>query len=177
VTRAGLQSQSVRLLAIAWGLAVVGALVLVVGYPRIPENVVFYRPPWADAPIAGSKSVLTVGRIALMGVGQLGAATAMVFATRASERWERFWRWLGVAAGAKTALECASFVTPNEPGLNLAFTLAMVAVVAALLAMATRWWRRGDLREHPPLAGAPRAWLLASLVTWAFFAISPRFVA
>lgn len=177
VTSVGLQRESVRCLAIAWGLVVLGALVLVVGYPSLPESVVLYRPPWADAPMTGPKSLLTVGRIALMGVGQLGAATAMVFATRASERWERFWRWLGLVAGVKTALECVSVVTPSEHGLDHAFTLATIVVLAAFVVMAARWWRRGDLREHPRLAGAPRVWLIASLSIWAAFAIAPRFVA
>ncbi|RYZ06413.1 MAG: hypothetical protein EOO73_15660 [Myxococcales bacterium] len=172
---AGLQRQSVRLLAIAWGLVVIGALVLVAGYPSIPERVVLYRAPWAEAPMTGSKSLLTVGRIALMGVGQLGAVTAMVLGARGSERWERFWRWLGLAAGVKTGLECAQLVTPSESGLNQAFTGATLAVVAAFLVMAARWWRRGDLEAHPAPAGAPRAWLIASLGLWAVFAIAPRF--
>jgi hypothetical protein len=176
VASAGLQRQSIGLLALAWGFVVLGALVLVVGYPSIPERVVLYRAPWAEAPMTGSKSWLTVGRIALMGVGQLGAATAMVFGARGSERWERFWRWLGLTASVKTGLECASLVTPSEPGLDHAFTWATIAVVAAFLVMAARWWRRGDLEAHPALAGAPRAWLIASLGLWAVFAIAPRFV-
>lgn len=77
----GLERASIRLLAVAWGLVALGALVLVLGYGGVPERVVLYRPPWADAPTTGAKSFLTVGRIALMGVGQLGAATEVV-ATR-----------------------------------------------------------------------------------------------
>lgn len=175
VSSIGLQPESVRLLAVAWGLIVLGALMLAFGYASLPESVVLYRPPWADAPTTGSKSFLTVGRIALMGVGQLGAATAMVFATRGSERWERFWRWLGVVAGVKTALECASLVAPTE--VERVFTLATIIAVAAFVVMAALWWRRGELRAHPRLAGAPRLGLIASLCLWATFAIAPRFLA
>ena len=173
----GLQRESVWLLAVAWGLVVLGALVLVLGYASLPESVVIYRPPWADAPTTGPKSFLTVARLALMGVGQLGAATAMVFATRGSAQWERFWRWLGLAAGVKTALECVALVVPAELGLDRAFTLATFAVVATFLVMAARWWRRAELRERPRLAGVPRLWLVASLGLWAVFAIAPRFFA
>lgn len=154
-----------------------GGLVLAFGYASLPENVVLYRPPWADAPMTGPKSFLTVGRIALMGVGQLGAATAMVFATHGSARWERFWRWLGLVAGVKTAIESVALVAPSELGLDHAFTMATIGVVAAFLVMAVRWWRRGELREHPRLDGAPRVWLVAALGLWAAFAIAPRFVA
>lgn len=83
-----------------------GAVVLLLSYDSMPQAVVLYRPPWNDAPIMGAKSPFTVGRIVLMGVGQLGAATAMVFVARGSAPWGRFWRWLGLTAGLKTLLEC-----------------------------------------------------------------------
>lgn len=171
----GLKRESVRLLAIAWALVVLGAVVLVLGYSSLPGTVVLYRPPWADVPTTGPKSFLTVARIALMGVGQLGAATAMAFATRGSSCWERFWRWLGLVAGVKTALECVSLVAPAS--LDRAFTLVTLVVVAAFVVMAARWWRSGGLRDHPRLVGLPRVWLFASLGLWAVFAIAPRFLA
>lgn len=173
VPNSALQRSSTRLLAIAWGLVALGALALLLGYASLPDAVVLVRPPWADAPATGPKSFLTVSRIAWMGAGQLGAATAMALGTRGSERWERFWRWLGLTAGGKTALECATLVTPKRLGLDPIFTLLTIAVVATFVVMAARWWRRGELREHPRLTGASRYWLLASLCLWAAFAVAP----
>src|SRR6187402_3543934 len=105
---ATLDRDAVRLLAVAWVLVVVGGVVLVLGYGSIPGAVVLYRSPWAGAPTIGAKSLLSVGRIVMMGIGQLGAATVMVLASRGSANWERFWRWLGLVAGMKTLLECVA---------------------------------------------------------------------
>jgi hypothetical protein len=168
-----LRRDLVRVLAAAWGAVAVGAVVLAVRYPNLPQTVVLYRPPWADAPIIGARSFVTVGRIALMGVGQLGAATAMVFASRAARAWERFWTWLGLVAGVKTLLECASFVLPQGSTLERALTFVTIAVVALFGLTAVRWWRRGELQAPPRLEGRPRVWLLAALALWAAFAVAP----
>jgi len=56
-------------------------------------------------------------------------------------------------------------------------TFATIGVVAALLVLAARWWQRGEQRDPPPLIGAFRVWLVASLVLWAAAAIAPRFLA
>ena len=177
VSGAALDRHAVRLLAVAWVLVVIGAVVLVLGYGGMPGAVVLYRPPWADAPTIGAKSFLTVGRIVLMGVGQLGAATAMVFASRASAPWERFWRWLGLVAGVKTLLECVAFLTPRGSPAEQALTLSTFAAVGFFVLRSVWWWRRGDLRAHPRLTGGPLIWLLASLAFWAVFAIAPQWLA
>lgn len=147
---------------------------LFVAYRSIPEVVVLYRPPGADTPTVGPKSLLTVGRIVLMGVGQLGAATVMVFASRGDASWERFWRWLGLVASAKTLLECASLLVPHGSAIEMALTWSTLAVVGLFLLRAVGWWRRGGLRAHPPLTAGPRMWLFASLALWAVFALAPR---
>lgn len=177
VSRATLDCHSVRLLAIAWFLVVVGAVVLVLGYGAMPGAVVVYRSPWADAPTIGAKSFLTVGRIVLMGVGQLGAATVMVLASRGSAPWARFWRWLGLLAGAKTLLECVALLMSHGSPAEKALTLCTFAAVAVFAVSSVWWWRRGDLRAPPSLTGGPLNWLLASLALWAAFAIAPRLLA
>lgn len=177
VSGATLDRDAVRLLAVAWGLVVIGAVVLVLGYESIPGAVVLYRPPWADAPTIGAKSFLTVGRIALMGVGQLGAATVMVLSSRGSAPWERFWRWLGLVAGVKTLLECVALLMPHGSPAEQALTLSTFAAVGLFALRSVWWWRRGDLRAHPALTGGPLIWLLASLALWAVFAIAPRLLA
>jgi hypothetical protein len=177
VSSATLDRDAVRLLGIAWVFVLIGAVVLVLGYGRMPGAVVLYRPPWADAPTIGAKSFLTVGRIVLMGVGQLGAATVMVIASRGSAPWERFWRWLGLVAGVKTLLECVAILMPLGSPAERALTLSAFAAVGVFALRAASWWRRGDLRAHPALTGGPLIWLLAALALWAVFAIAPRLLA
>ena len=120
---ATLDRDSVRLLAVAWGLVLIGAVVLVLGYGSSPGAVVLDRPPWADAPI-GAKSFLTVGRIFLMGVGQLGAATVMVLASRGSAPWERFWRWLALSQARRRSSvrgPLAASWQPSGAGRNVVY--------------------------------------------------------
>jgi hypothetical protein len=165
-----------HLLALAWALVAIGAVVLIAGYSTMPDSIVLYRPPCADNPTLGPKSVVTVGRIAWMGVGQLGAATAMCVASRGSAGWERFWCWLGLTAGAKTLLESVSFVLREESATQRAAIGSTFAVVFAFALTASWWWGRGELRAHPQLTGFPRIWLAASLALWAVCAIAPCFV-
>jgi len=164
---------SLRLLAFAWAFVAVGAAGLVLSYDSLPVAVIVYRPLWADAPTTGTRSFLTVGRIALMGVGQLGAATAMVFASRASFPWQRFWSWLGLVAGVKTLLECMTLMLPDGSGLEMLLTLSVFSVVGAFAVSAVWWWRRGYLRAHPALTRGPLFWLLGSIALWAAFAMVP----
>lgn len=172
-----LEREAVRVLAVAWMLVLIGGLVLFVGYRSIPEFVVLYRLPWADAPLVGPKSVLSVGRIVLMGVGQLGAATAMVLASRGSAPWGRFWRWLGFVAGVKTLLECVGFLMPQGSLAEQALTLATLAAVGLFMLRAALWWRRGELPDRPPLEGRARPLLFGFLALWAVSAIAPRLLA
>lgn len=172
-----LDRHAVRFLSVAWVLVVVGAVVLAIGYGSMPGAVVIYRPPWADAPTMGAKSFLTVGRIVLMGVGQLGAATVMVLASRGSAPWEWFWRWLGLVAGVKTLLECVALLMPHGSPAEQAVTLSTFAAVGVFVVRSAWWWRRGDLRAHPSLSAGPLICLLASLALWAVFALAPRLFA
>lgn len=155
----------------------IGAVVLLASYAALPDSVVLYRPPWADAPTTGPKSLVTVGRIASMGAGQLGAANAMAFASHGSLSWERFWRWLGLVAGVKTLLECAAFVTPQGTTLERTLSLSTFAVVGVFALTAAWWWRRGELGPHRSISGPSRIGLIASITLWALSAAAPRFVA
>jgi hypothetical protein len=177
VPGATLERDAVRLLAVAWVLVLMGAVVLVLGYGSMPGTVVLYRPPWADAATIGAKSFLIVGRIVSMGIGQLGAATAMVLASRGSTPWQRFWGWLGFVAGVKTLIECVALLVPHGSRAEQVLTLAIFAVVGGFALKSVWWWRRGDLRAHPRLSGGPLIWLLASLVLWAVFSLAPRWLA
>jgi len=164
---------TVGLLAAAWATIALGGFVLAVGYERIPAEVVLYRPPGTEAPLTAPKSLLTVGRIAFMGAGQLGAATALVAAARESSGWRRFWLGLGVVAATKTLLECIGFVATPESATERALTIATFAVVGLFIVSALGAWRRRKLGPHPLLAGTPRFALLVSVAFWAAFALGP----
>lgn len=153
-----------------------GAVVLFASYDTLPDSVVVYRSPWADGSTMGPRSFVTVGRIAVMGSGQLGAATAMAFASRGSLAWERFWRWLGLVAGVKTLLECVTLVTPQGTGIERGLSLSTFAAVGAFALTAAWWWRRGELRAHRSITGPARIGLIASIALWAVAAVVPRFV-
>lgn len=164
---------SAHVIAFAWALVVVGGVVLAVSYGSLPEQVVLYRSPWGAHPTMGPRSVFHVARIAAMGGGQLGAATAMAVAARGHPPWGRFWRWLALVAGAKTALECAGFVATHGGLVERAATASTGALVALFLLAAARWWRKGELRDPPPLGRASGVGLAASLVLWAACAAWP----
>lgn len=163
----------VRLLACSWALVTVGAIVLMLGYRHIPDEVVLYRPPGAEVPLTAPKSPFSVGRLALMGVGQLGAATAMVLATRSAAAWQRFWLGVALVAGAKTLLECASLLAAPGGVLARILTILTFAAVAVFVLVAVRWWRRGGLGPHPAVGKAPRLVLIAALALWAACAFAP----
>jgi len=175
VPAAKLDRTTVRLLALAWVLTGIGAAALVVGYAEVPDSVPLYRQPWGDAPIVGAKSIVTVGRFVTMGVGQVGASTAMAFAAAGTESWERLWRWAALTAGAKTLFECAALLaTPASPIETLLLVLTG-AVVTLFLGCVTRWWWKGALRSPPRVPFLHGLGVLASLAVWAGSAIAPRF--
>jgi hypothetical protein len=163
-----------RLLAIAWALVGLGALVLFVAYPTLPSEVILYRSPWGTA--KGPKSWLTVGRIALMGAGQLGAATAIVVDARSSTFWRPFWCCLALVAGVKTLLECLSMTATPGTTVEHALFISTLLLIGLFVLSAARWWRRGPRDPHPPLTPAGQLALYASLGIWALFALAPRLI-
>src|SRR5262245_17488682 len=87
--------------AFAWGCVVASTIVLGWRYSELPDVLPLYRIPTSDAPVLGPKTPFTVGRIAAMGVGQIGATTVMAWASRACRGWRPFWIGATVAAGVK----------------------------------------------------------------------------
>jgi hypothetical protein len=162
-----------RLLVLGWMLVVAGAAVLFQRYESMPSLVPGYRMAFHEATWL-PKSFLSVGRIAAMGAGQVGAATAMAHATRASDRWRRLWQWCAVTAGAKTFIECIGFAA-RDPRVDAATfvataLIAVGAVVAALIA-----WRR--LGAPPPVTSRARVAVTVSLLLWGGLAVLPRLMA
>lgn len=110
---ATLDRQARRLLAVAWVLVLSGAVVLVLGYRSMPVTVVVYRFPWADAPTMGARSLLTTGRLVLMGVGQLGSPCSR--SGPCSPLLRGCWsRSRTCPLGAVHALSCATAQSPRR---------------------------------------------------------------
>lgn len=167
---------TVRLLASGWALGVLGILALAAGHQALPEHIPLYRVPWTGAALLAPRSIVSVGRIAAMGLAQLGATTAMAASARGAEGWERFWGWAAVAAGAKTLAECLGLFAPPATAAERVAFVAAAAPVALFLLAAVRWWRREALRAPPRLHGRPALGLSVALVLWAASAVAPRFV-
>jgi hypothetical protein len=161
-------------LSVAWALVLVGALVLLVAYPNLPNQVPLYRSPWGTA--EGAKSWLTVGRIAFMGAGQLAAATALLLVARRAPFWRRFWCWLALVAGVKTLLECLTLTAPPASTVERALTFSTLLLVGLFVLGAARWWTRGPREPHPPLTPTAQLALFVSLALWGVFALAPRLV-
>ncbi len=164
---------TLRLITAAWLLALIGAVALIVRYDEMPQHLLAYRSLVGQASRTVPKSPMMVARIALMGVAQLGAITAMAYSARNSGGWLRFWTYAAITAGAKTLFQCFGFA--QEPEVDRTFFIATLLVVATFLAVAYALYKRHALKSPPPL-GRERIWLGASLATWAFFASVASFV-
>jgi hypothetical protein len=161
----------------AWALLALCFVLLAVRYQGLPDLVPVYR---SMGGVAHSlpKSPFTVGRIACMGVGQLGLATTL---RREAIRvgaggWERFWRLAGLAAAGKTVAESAqlaSFGAAWAQAVDAMFTLATVAPVLAFLTLAAGLWRRRELEKMPALSASGWAGVVFFAAIWLACAITP----
>lgn len=168
------RSPSAARIGLGWALGVAGAVLLWFRFSELPASITLYRAPWLEAPLTGPRTFLNVGRLVFMGLGQLGAGTAMAVATRNAPGWAGFWSSLVVVAGLKTSLECAELVAGREVAWARAFGLLNVACVGGFLVFALVSWRRGVLRGHPRVTGPALVVVVGSLVLWAGFAVAPR---
>jgi hypothetical protein len=139
---------------------------LVVGYSSLPEEIPLLRPPWADEALTAPRAWWSVGRLPLLGVAQVGAATTMAVGAHAHAAWGRFWRGVALTAGAKTALECGQLLALGAPTLERALSGLTLGVVLAFLAWASAGWRRGELGEAPAVPGRAKWALAAWFVIW-----------
>jgi hypothetical protein len=156
-----------KLLVLGWALVVAGAVILFLRYPTMPSLVPAYRVLGRD-PVWVARSPLSVARIAAMGVGQGGAATAMARSTRASSPWHGLWRWCVVAAGAKTLLECVGFASRDariDVAMSVATGLLVVAACVAALVASRR------LGAPPRLSSGAKISVALWLLVWGGFAL------
>ena len=167
-----------RWLVAAWTLVVAGGVLLFARADALPEEIPVYRSLTGEALKSAPRSTLIVLRIALMGVGQLGAITAMMWQSRANsrEQWTTFWQFAALAAGAKTLLECVQFSLLGVEGseaMQLPLTILTFAPVVAFLLYAVRVWRSLPMDRFGPLSATEQVLLASSLALWFGCAIMP----
>ena len=157
------------LLFLGWGMIAAASVLLLQRYVELPDFVPLYRPPWADAPILGPKTPLTVARFATMGLGQVGAATVMAISSWRAAAWRTFWTWAAAIAGAKTLLECIGLSSDFAQGALILTWL----VVAAFTIAAIVWWRRGELARAPSIGARGIVGVAFFLLLWLASAALP----
>ena len=167
------------ILAACWATVVLALGVLLARLGSLPEFVPVFvsltGTPTAWAP----KSVPMVTRIAFMGAGQLGAATALVLGSSQGRHhgWARLFEYMAMAAAGKTLAESISLAgTATRWGVRAAPILQAITIliVVAFLLSAVVMWRRGLLRQFPDIKSlSTRVALVFSVTVWLVFATVP----
>lgn len=172
-----------RALVVAWSIVALGAALLALRYPEMPGLVWVYRDATGHAAVFAPKSIAIVFRIAAMGVAQLGATTVMWLHARAvrSPGWAKFWVYAGLAAAAKTLVECAQYASLGTALARQPATLwfyAALLPVLVFLALAANLWRTRQVstRAAAGLRPAHVFALCACLGLWLVFASLPKWL-
>ena len=114
------------------------------------------------------KSIPMVTRVAIMGMGQLGAVTGLALASNGGGHsgWARFFEVMAVAVALKTLVESAM----TDPALHA----ATIAIVVAFLVSAVWMWRKGVFRGVPQVTSPRvRTAIVFSVAVWLAFATIP----
>ena len=115
----------------------------------------------------------------MMGVGQLGAVTALAHASGEGgySGWERLFQLMAVAVAAKTLAESVMLAgTGSAWGETTAPVLqaATILIVLAFLLSAAWMWRKGFLGKVPEVTGVrTQVTIVVSVGVWFAFATIP----
>src|SRR6187455_1570188 len=99
--------RSIAVFAVCWATVGLALGVLLVRLNGLPESIPVFVSVLGTPTRWAPTSMVMVIRIAMMGVGQLGAVTALAHASEGggSPGWDRFFRVMAVAVAAKTLAE------------------------------------------------------------------------
>ena len=159
---------------------VVSLIVAFARYGAMPEAVPAFVSLSGEPTAWMPKSLLAVGRVPLMGAGQLLAVTALDrfrTASPSTTAWPRFFRGLAIAVAAKTLLESVAISgtgTAWGHAMTLPLQAATISVVLAFIVYAARLWRAGLLEAMPTVA--PRVMyvqLAIGVALWLALALAP----
>ena len=102
--------RSDRLVAIlvgCWTTVCVALVVLLASFNSLPESVPVFVSPMGTPTMWAPKSIPMVTRVAIMGMGQLGAVTGLALASNGGGHsgWAHFFEVMAVAVASKTLVE------------------------------------------------------------------------
>lgn len=162
-----------------WATVGLALGVLLARLDGLPASVPVFVSPAGTPTEWAPTSVPMVTRIALMGAGQLGAATALAHGSWRGgyADWARLFQYMAIAVAAKTLAESISLAgTGTGWGETMAPALHAVTVliVVAFLLSGIVMWRQGLLRHFPEINSlATRITLVLSAGVWLVFATIP----
>jgi hypothetical protein len=171
--------RSNRVFAACWVTVGLALGVLLAGLNSLPESVPVFVSVLGQPTTWAPTSIPMVTRIALMGVGQLGAVTALARASDAGGHsgWVRFFQLMAIAVAAKTLAESVMMAgtgtgwgEPTAPVLQA----VTIGIVIAFLVSAGWMWRKGSLGQVPSVPGLPlQLTIVFSVGVWLAFATIP----
>ena len=167
------------ILIACWATVVLALGVLLARLDGLPESVPVFVSLTGIPTTWAPKSFAMVTRIAFMGAGQLGAATALAHGSSQGgyADWARLFEYMAIAAAGKTLAESISLAgTATRWGERAAPALQAITIliVVAFLLSAVVMWRRSLLRQFPEIKSMnARVALVFSLAVWMVFATIP----
>jgi hypothetical protein len=153
--------------------------VLLVRLNGLPESIPVFVSVLGTPTQWAPTSMVMVIRIAMMGVGQLGAVTALAHASNRGgyPGWDRFFRLMAVAVAAKTLAESVMLAgtgTAWGEATAPALQAITITIVVAFLLSAAWMWRRGILGRVPTVSGLrTQLTIVFSVGVWLTFATVP----
>lgn len=162
-----------------WATLALALGVLLARFDGLPESVPVFVSPSGTPTAWAPTSIPMVTRIAFMGAGQLGAATALALGSSrdACAGWVRLFEFMAIAIAGKTLAESIS-LAGTATGWGEATAPALheitVFIVAAFLLSALVMWWRGLLRPFPEIRSSrTRVTMVLSVGVWLVFATIP----
>ena len=171
--------RSIAVFAVCWATVGLALGILLASLNGLPESVPVFVSVLGTPTRWAPTSIPMVTRIAMMGVGQLGAVTALAHASGGGgySGWERFFQLMAVAVAAKTLAESVMLAgTGTAWGEMTAPVLQAVTIVIVLafLLSAAWMWRKGFLGKVPKVTGLrTQVTIVFSVGVWLAFATIP----
>jgi preprotein translocase subunit SecG len=164
---------------VCWATLALALGVLLARLGGLPESVPVFVSITGTPTVWAPTSIPMVTRIAFMGAGQLGVATALAYGSSRGgyADWTRLFGYMAIAVAGKTLAESISLAgTATAWGETTAPALHAITVliVVAFLLSAIVMWRRGVLGRFPQITQlGTRVALVLSAGVWLVFATIP----
>ena len=171
--------RSVAILVACWTTVCVALGVLLANLNSLPEFVPVFVSPLGTPTMWAPKSIPMVTRVAIMGMGQLGAVTGLALASNGGgySGWARFFEVMAVGVASKTLVESVNLAGTGSAWGEMtapALHAATIAIVVAFLVSVVWMWRKGVFRGVPTVTSLRMRTAIAfSVAVWLAFATIP----